>query len=135
MKYLMDYIEAKQEKLMQECGAFFAFNADQMKEKLVEGKKYVGLGAGTFVESDKAKQFVDGWAKIIEQGIEEDKQEHKAIDIIMRELENHEAFYTNNTDDTVEKLKGYGDGFNKEDIDKIFNDEMRKRFRTGEVAQ
>lgn len=135
MKYLMDYCEAKQEKLMEECGAFFAFNTHQMKENLVDGKKYVGLGAGLFVESDKAKQFVDEWAKIHEQGIEEDKKDHGRINIIMRELENHEAFYTNNTDDTVEKLKGYGDGYNKEDIDKVFNDEMRKRFRTGEVAQ
>ena len=124
MKYLMDYCEAKQEKLMEECGAFFAFNTHQMKEKLVDGKKYVGLGAGLFVESDKAKHFVDEWAKIMDQGIEEDKKDHGRIDIIMRELENHE-----------EKLKGYGDGYNKEDIDQVFNDEMRKRFRTGEVAQ
>jgi hypothetical protein len=127
MKYLSHYTEEAHEALMERCGAFFAFNNHQFKEKAKEGTKYVGIGWGTYVPTGKAKELVDGVEKVMKEGIEADKKDHTAQQIIMRELENHEAFYSGTTEDTIHKLKDYGEGFQKDDILKVFNEAWKER--------
>ena len=126
MKYLTHYIEEAHEALMEECGAFYAFNNQQFNAKKKDGVKYMSLGKGTIVPTDKAKELVDGLAKIMEQGISQDKKDHTPRQIIVRDLNNYESFYTGDIEDTVNCLKGYGEGFTRDDIRKVFKEEIRK---------
>jgi len=127
LKYLSDYIEDKHDALMKRLGAFYAFNKFQFKDHAVEGVKYSHLGAGMIVPKDKSKELIDGISNIIDEGIAQDKKDHTAEQIILRELENHEAYYTGCIDDTVDKLKDYGDGFKEEDIRKVYTKTHRER--------
>lgn len=107
MKTLTDYTEAKQTKLFNTTGAFFAFSNKQLDEKKVEGVKYVSLFAGLICPHDTAKVLIDGLARINKEGISQDIAENGKPAIIHRELANHEAQITNDIEDTVDALKGY----------------------------
>jgi len=113
MKYLSDYINDKQSKLMDECGAFYAFNNKQFNtniEKLnIDSiNEVTDLGGGFFVLSINAKKLIDGLDRVYKSGIEEDIKENGINRIIKRELGNHEAQITGDLDSTFESLDGYG---------------------------
>ena len=129
MKYLSDYIEKPQEALFKKLGAFFAFNKHQLEASAKKGVKYTNLGAGTICPRENAKALVDGYNEIVKKGIEADKKDHTAEHIIVRELDNHEAFESWDIEDTVNKLKDYGQGFSREDIQEVFNSKTRKEMQ------
>ena len=125
MKYLAEYMEARQTELFKNTGTFFAFSNSQFMESRKEGKKYVSLGAGMICEKEHVKTLVDGLDLIYKESIEQDIKENGMEAIIIRELYNHEAFYTWEIEDTVDKLKDYPT--TEEEIAIVFRQEAAKQ--------
>lgn len=108
MKYLSEYINAPLSQLFEDTRSFFAFGQKQFDEAKVEGETYVALGAGLICPKETVEQFAKGYAEIVKNGIAQDLAENGKKAIIHRELNNHEAGYTGEIDDTVDALDGYG---------------------------
>ena len=123
MKTLNNYTEKQVTKLMQEYGAFFCFGSKQFNEQRKEGVKYIDLGAGLVAPKEDYKTFLEKLDNIHKEGIKQDLEENGKNNIILRELYNHEAFYTWDTESTIEALEGYG--FADKDIIDVFNKERK----------
>jgi hypothetical protein len=118
MKYLSDYMEAKQTELFNKTGTIFAFSQKQFEEGRKDNVKYVNLGQGMLTEKPFVEEVINGLDKIYKDAIQEDLKENGIDKIILRELENHEAFYVGNIEDTVHKLEDYP--FTEDDIRNIY---------------
>ena len=125
IKYLSDYINDKNSKLFKETGTFFAFSSEQFKEQMKEGKKYVDMGGGMITEKGNEEKLVKGLNKNYKEGIKQDLKENGKEKVILRELQNHEAFYTGDIENTVETLKDYP-GIKAEDIMKSYRKNYSK---------
>jgi len=132
MKYLSDYMEKAQTQLFNELGVFFAFSGKQFEE----GKKKIDhlfkkedricdCGYGMFCISRNAKKLMEGLEKIHSDAVKQDIMENGVRNIIIRELGNHECWYTGDISDAVEKLKPYG--VEKQQIKQIFYEEYQNQ--------
>ena len=119
MKYLSDYMEERQTDLFKKTGTFFAFSKKQYEEQADKSKTYVYLGAGMYTEKQFAKDQIEKHYQIYKDAMKQDIKENGHQAIILRELRNHEAFYTNDTESTIEALKDYP-GITKQDIMKVY---------------
>jgi len=108
MNYLSDYTNAKQTKLWNENGAFFAFGQKQLDEKKLEGVVYVSMGSGLIVPKGNAARVFEGLESIHTESIKQDISENGIKAIIHRELANYETQITGDISDTVEALEDYG---------------------------
>lgn len=107
MKYLQDYMNERQSALFEETGAFFAFSQKQFDEQKKPGVKYVNCGMGMLCPKDSAKALFAGLDAIYKASIQQDIEENGLNRIIIRELNNHEAYYTGSIEDTARALKDY----------------------------
>ena len=111
MKYLQDYMENGQTALFKEQKVFFAFSNDQLSEGIkkhdLKGVKLVSLGSGMYCPKTNARSIIQALDGIYSLGIEQDIKENGIDKIILRELYNHECFYTGDITDCVNKLKDY----------------------------
>ncbi len=114
MKYLSEYVEEATTQALDDAGAFFAFSDEQFKEQEQKGVKYCHLFGGLICPKDNAKNFLAVYDNIIKTGIAQDIKENGKSAIIKRELANHEATYTGDTESTIDALKGYN--FTNEEI-------------------
>lgn len=112
MKYLSDYLKEEQNKLLEECKCFFAFNNKQYKKGV---EKYPNVGkwvhvrnVGMFVPKENAEIFLERHSKLVEEAIKQDVAENGKKGVIHRELGNHEYSYTFCIDQTVDALQDYG---------------------------
>jgi hypothetical protein len=119
MKYLSDYMEAKQTALFNETGTFFAFSDKQFKEQYIEGIKYVSLGSGMITPKENANKVIETLHKIHKKAIKEDLKDNGIEGVIQRELENYEVYYTNDLDTVTEALKDYPE-ITQKDIIKVY---------------
>lgn len=118
MKYLQDYREDAQTALFDSTGSFFAFSMKQFNEAKKDGVKYTNCGAGLICDSRHVTELVDGLDAINKAAIKQDLTDNGKRNIIIRELYNHEAFYTCDVADTFDAVKQYG--FTKDEIYKIY---------------
>ena len=109
MKYLSDYIEEATTALLNQHGAFFAFDDKQFKEAQKEGVGYVSMGIGLICPRANAKAFNKGYADIVAAGIAQDITENSLDNIIRRELANHECYYTGDIQPAYDALSAYPD--------------------------
>lgn len=128
MKY-KELRQAKQkamDQLLTDCSVFFAFSNEQFqknKTPLMEGEKYVSIGAGGFIPKSKVQGLTAGMKAIeatYRKAIKESKQREAEI---LYELQNHEAFYTCDIKDTLEAL---GEGFTEAEVWKVYNENKAK---------
>ena len=119
MKYLSDYMEAKQTALFNETGTFFAFSDKQFKEQYTEGIKYVSLGSGMITPKENANKVIETLHKIHKKAMKEDLKDNGIQGVIQRELENYEVYYTNDLDPVTEALKDYPE-ITQKDIIKLY---------------
>jgi len=119
MKFLTDYISDKQTEVFDKHGAFFAFGYKQLNEQKKPGVKYVSLGGGMIAPKENASQLIKDIKEVTNNGIKQDLAENGKEAIIGRELRNHEAFYTWETEQTAEALACYG--ITAEEVRKVFN--------------
>ena len=124
MKYLSDYMEAKQTELFNRTGTIFAFSQKQFEEGRKDNVKYVNLGQGMLTEKPFVKEVINELDKIYKDSIKQDIKENGKDKIILRELQNYEAFYVGNIEDTVHKLEDYP--FTEDDISHIFSKNWAK---------
>ena len=118
MKYLSEYMEAKQTALFKRTGTFFAFSQEQFEEKRKEGVKYVNMGQGMLSPDEHYKEVMDELENIYKDSIKQDIKENGKEKIILRELYNHEAFYVGSIEDTIHKLEDYP--FSEDDISNVY---------------
>lgn len=125
MKYLSDYITEKQSALFKKHGVFFAFSEKQYEEQKREGVVYVSLGMGTLCPKENAKAFIEEHHNVVNEGIAEDIAENGIDGVILRELDNHEAYYTGDATSTVESLEGYP--VTREQVWELFRKEDQRK--------
>ena len=123
MKYLSDYTEELQTAAFKKHGAIFAFSDAQFEEQREQGIEYTSLGHGLIAPKANAKQLLEDMRTINKNGIEKDIQENGIDGIIWRELANHEAQITNDTESTVFALDGYGIPIEK--VQEVFKKYMK----------
>lgn len=119
MKYLQDYMSERQTAAFEKAGAFFAFGQSQFDEKKVEGVTYVNLNMGMLCPKDTAKTLLEELDVIYRESIQQDIAENGLNKIIIRELNNHECYYTGDYQDCVDKLEDYP--ITAEDVRAVFN--------------
>jgi len=133
MKYLSNYTEDATSEALEKAGAFFAFGQKQFEEAKKEGIKYIDLGAGLIAPEATAQQLIEDMGKALENGIAQDIKENGMKAIIIRELYNHESFYTGDIESTVSALSGYN--FKIEVIMATFREEKQKAYEAEELAE
>lgn len=125
MKYLSDYMEDHQTKLFDETGTFFAFSMKQYDEQAKKGVEYVNAGNGMVVPEEHVKDVINGLHDIYKTSIELDIKENGIDKIILRELENHECFYTGDITDCIEKLEDYP--ISKKQISEVYFSNIKQQ--------
>ena len=124
MKYLAQYMEEKQTLAFEKYGAFFAFDNKQLKEEAVKGVEYMNMGGGMVAPINNCKALHEELDKIYKESIKQDISENGLEQIILRELNNHEAYYTGDTGSTIEALSSYP--ITVDNIEKLFNNKNYK---------
>jgi len=119
MKYLQDYIETEQTRVLNKYDAFFAFSKKQFDEGKKEGIEYTALASGLLVPRKNALELIEELNLIHENGIKQDLKENSKASIIQRELANHEAQITMDINDTMDALDGYN----------ITEEQIRKEYK------
>ena len=122
MKYLADIMEERQSKLFKNYKVFFAFNNEQFKQGMEENQiqnntKMVSMGAGMYCPKNYANKVIHDLDIIYKESIIKDMKQGKEK-VILRELQNHECFYTGDPTDCIEKLTDYP--ITKEEIYNIY---------------
>ncbi len=130
MKYLSDIMQDRQTQCFEDNKTFFAFNSQQLEEgknkyQLDDSVKLVSMGTGMICPKANADKLHQELETIYKDAILEDIKLHTLDRIILRELENHECFYTGDITDCVEKLKDYPN-ISEEKILKIYKKNFRK---------
>lgn len=115
--------EAKVSQLITDCSMFFAFSNEQFhknKTPLQEGEKYVSLGAGAYMPKGKVDTYLNG-IKAINKWYKAAVKDNKLRkENIIYELNNHEAFYTYELEDTLAAL---GSDYTEQEVRQVFNAE------------
>lgn len=114
--------------LITECEVFYAFSDKQFiegKAKLnrKEGERLTSIGMGGFMPSENKDKFLQGLDRIaldFKQAMQDEKARTAHI---LYELYNHEAFYVNDIDSTLDAL---GEDFTREEVLTVFNKERTK---------
>jgi hypothetical protein len=119
--------EERRNRLLKECGVFFAFSNEQFQENktpLQEGEKYVSMCMGGYIPRNMVPKFNEGWKAIdkwYKNAVKENKLRRQNI---IYELGNHEAWYTFDIESTLDAL---GPDYTREEVSKIFNEEREKQ--------
>lgn len=100
--------QEKQSAIIDDNGAFFAFNSQTLREKAQEGVQYANSYAGLVVPKDNKQRLESQIDEAHAQFVKEEIELYGIDKIILRELYNHEAFYTGDVEDTFYALQGYG---------------------------
>ncbi len=128
MKYLSNYIEEAQTKVMREKGGFWAFSDKQFnesKDKNLKAEDYTHLFGGLMCPKDNADDLIRELDRVVQEGIKQDIKENGIERIIKRELANHEAYYTGDIESTEDALKGYN--ITRDEILKVYGEELPKK--------
>lgn len=126
MKTLSDYTESAISSATKKHGAFFAFGVKQLKEQMdpnIPTSEYFNLGGGLIVPKKNADALSKDLEDAYLNGIAQDIKENGMENIIKRELDNHEAYYTYDMENTISALRGYKFPDLEENVSKIFHKE------------
>lgn len=125
MKYLGDYTEKKTSALFKKLGAFWAFSDAQFEESAKKNVQYASVFGGLIAPKENIPTLLIELKVIQEEGRELDIKENGIENIIKRELYNHEAFYTWEYQDVIDKLKPYK--ITPEQIRTVFLEECKNQ--------
>jgi len=131
MKYLTDYIQEKQTTLFKKYQVFFAFSNEQFakgkeENNIQAGTRITHCGMGLYLPSEHADAFIEEYEKLVDDGIAQDIADNGIENIIVRELSNHEAWYTGNIESTYDAIKDYG--ITKDDILAVYKKEYSNNY-------
>ena len=128
MKYLNEYFDEDISTCLKKHGAFFCFSKSQFEEGRTEGVTYVDMGGGLVCPKENAESYSEESDAIIMAAIAQDIAENGIEGIIMRELDNHEAFYTRDISSTVDALVCYD--ITADQVRQVFIHGKLKDFKT-----
>ena len=115
-------MSARQTVALDKAGAFFALSTKQFEKQKKPNTTYVNGHAGMICPKDTLTTLLKELDEIYKSSIAQDLAENGAQAIIIRELNNHEAYYTGDIESTVEALSDYPYPITIEAIQKIFKD-------------
>lgn len=119
MKHLTHYTEEKISQAIEKAGAFFAFSEEHFKEKATRPREdYTNGFCGLVCPKDTIAQLYIDFAKIHKEGIAEDIAENGLEAIAIRELNNHECYYSGDIQNALGVLGDYG--LSEDDVEAIF---------------
>ena len=124
MTSLITYTNQPITDLIEKYHGFFAFNNEQFAKGAKPGKKYVSRGAGLYHEAGKSKEFDLEYELIVKTAQAQrikDIGKRQAIDY---ELLNYECYYTGDTSEAVDVLKGAG--ITEEEVLTVYKAELSK---------
>lgn len=110
MKYLNDYTNDAISAMLTKHSAFFAFNMkqfDEGKNPDIPQSEYCHVFHGMYAPKSNVKQLLKDYTSVTKGGIAKDIAENGFHNIILRELNNHECFYTGDHEDAWESLQAY----------------------------
>jgi len=126
MKYLSNYMDSAMSETLKKHDAFFAFGKSQFDEAKKDGVKYYDMGGGLVCPIDNAKDLRKAMDDVYNVAIAQDIEENGLNAIILRELYNHEAFYTGDIDSTYEAIGDYP-GATRELVAEIYKQNINKQ--------
>ena len=136
----MEYKEIKNKRekdmneLFKKLGVFWAFSNSQFDENktpLMEGEKYIDIGAGGFMPKHNFEALTLG-IKEIEKTFKTQIAENKAREKhILYELNNHECFYTGDTEDALDVL---GADYTKEEVQIVYKKYKAQKYARPTLA-
>jgi hypothetical protein len=116
-----DKKQADTNALFTECQVFWAFSQkqfDENKTPLLDGEKYVEIGAGGYMPKSNVDKLIAGMKKInndFKQAMQDDEARKAHIKY---QLNNHEAYYTHSIESTLDAL---GEDFTREEVLSVFD--------------
>ncbi len=118
--------EKKYSELLEKLGIFFAFGNEQFNRQKQEGVVYVSMGAGMIAPKDRVPDFIEGYSQI-DKEIQE--MYHSNVDMdkyISYCLNNYEAYYTCDLEDSFKDAKNIYPNCTIEDVRKVFRENRSK---------
>lgn len=101
-------IEQEQEKILDDNGAFFAFDNDQMDKYANQSLSYKNLGGGLYCPEINVTALSNQLKDSFDFKIRWELDNNSLKDIIWYQLANHETQITGDYSDACEALKPYG---------------------------
>lgn len=127
MKSLDSYTDEKISELLNENGAFFAFNDRQFNEQASPEKLYSSVSwlPGLCIPNENCEAVINGLERIHDEGIRQQVSQHSADEIIQYHYFNYECQISYDNTDALNALEPYRVKFPE-----IFTDEqIRKSFK------
>lgn len=125
MKYttIKNEAQEKYSALNDECGLFWAFSNEQFaegkkKNPVKEGERYTSIGSGGYLPSKNVDKWLKGM-KAIEAWQKAEIKKAKTEEVILYELNNHEAFYTGTIEDAMPVLADLG--YTEEQVKAVYH--------------
>jgi len=118
-------VQNKLSEIIEDCGVFFAFSEKQFEEG-AKGKPksdFTNIGMGGIVPKKNAAKYEKQSDKLTQWYTDEVKKLNP-VDVIRYELNNHEAYYTGDIEDTFDVVKGFG--YTREQVRKVFRNKKLK---------
>lgn len=119
--------KATYDKLINDCGVFFAFSTEQFhanKTPLAEGEKYIHFGAGGYMPKSQKEKFFAGMDEAEKAYKKALKANRTLLDAdIVYNLANHECYYTYDITPVIQLMKGIA---TPRQIQKVFDREKAK---------
>jgi len=97
-------MDARITEICEKYGAFFAFGQKQFDEQSVEGVEYTRISCGLIVPKKDAQICSDALSDASKAHKKYIIENNTPSEIIQHELNNHEAGYTGEIDDTVDAV-------------------------------
>ncbi len=129
IKSIANIKQEEQEKisnLFETLGIFFAFSKEQFESKKKEGVEYVAADAGMLIPKDNVEKFVQGFEAIIAETKEQFKKHISLDELIADALNNHEACYTGELDDSLEEVQSTFPECTMEDVFRVYRIKMKE---------
>ena len=109
------------DQLITDCSIFFAFSNEQFAENktpLAEGEKYVSIGSGGYMPKGNIDKWDNGWKAINAWYKQAGKDKKARAAHIAYELNNYEAFYVGDIEDTLNAL---GEGYTAKEVWAVYH--------------
>jgi len=134
MKKYQEIKQARQDatnKLFTDCQVFWAFSNEQFQEglaktKLQPNEKLVSIGAGGYIPKGNLDALLAGMKTIKDNFRQATKDAKTRQEHILYELNNHEAFYTNSIEDTLDAL---GEDYTTEEVTTVYKEYKKAKYK------
>jgi hypothetical protein len=132
MKYLSDYTKDGIASALKFYGAFFAFSQDQFNAQKDPALTYTNGPHGLIVPKDNLDALMADLDRVSTTAIAQDITENGLHNIILRELNNYECFYTGDYEDALPSLLMYP-GIDEAAIKEVFKNKTNPQYEPTNV--